>query len=87
MSSTRKQTAKEKRSGQSDVMSDSHNGDIKLGSYSKNELKNYHEESDIIIDSVSKRLQQNSNFVGEDFRSLHNKISRENCAMNIERTG
>ena len=38
MPSTRKQKAREKRSRQSDVMSDLENVDILLGSYSRNEL-------------------------------------------------
>ena len=40
MLSTRKQRAKERRSRQVDLMSDTENLDIMLGSYSRNELEN-----------------------------------------------
>ena len=39
MPSTRKQRAKERRSRQVDLMSDTENVDIMLGSYSRNELE------------------------------------------------
>ena len=86
MPSTRKQKAKEHRSRQMDLMSDVENVDIMLGSYSRDENGNDGSENEVNLDSGSSRPQQNSNLVGEDFRSLLNTNSRENSEITIETT-
>ena len=86
MPSTRKQKAKERRSRQIDLMSDVENVDIMLGSYSRDEDRNNESENEVNLDSESSRPQQNSNLVGEDFRSLLNTNSRENSELTIETT-
>ena len=68
MPSTRKQKAKERRSRQLDIMSDVENVDIMLGSYSKDEERNDHSESELNLDPGSIRPQQSSNLIEEDFR-------------------
>ena len=67
-------------------MSDGENVDIMLGSYSRNDERNNQSEDEMNLDSGSDRPQQNSNLVGEDFRSLLNDNSRENSEMTIETT-
>ena len=86
MPSTRKQKAKERRSRQIDLMSDIENVDIMLGSYSRDVDGNNESENEVNLDSGSSRPQQNSNLVGEDFRSLLNTNSRENSEITIETT-
>ena len=85
MPSTRKQKAKERRSRQLDIMSDVENVDIMLGSYSRDGEGNASED-EMNLDSESNRLQQGSNVIGEDFRSLLNTNSRENSQVTIETT-
>ena len=85
MPSTRKQKAKERRSRQLDIMSDVENVDIMLGSYSRDDENNATED-EMNLDSRSNRLQQSSNVIGEDFRSLLNTNSRENSQATIETT-
>ena len=70
MPSTRKQKAKERRSRQLDMLSDVENVDIMLGSYSRDEEGNVASENEVNLDSGSSSSQQNSNVIGEDFRSL-----------------
>ena len=86
MPSTRKQKAKERRSRRLDMMSDVENVDIKLGSYSRDDEENIAGENEVNLDSGSSRPQQNSNVIGEDFRSLLNTNSRENSEIIIETT-
>ena len=86
MPSSRKQKAKEKRSRQSDIMSDVENVDIMIGSYARDEVENNGSENEMKLDSRSSQPQQNSNLVGEDFRSLLNTNSRENSEITIETT-
>ena len=86
MPSTRKQKAKERRSRQLDIMSDVENVDIMLGSYSRDDEGVEQSESELNLDSGSNRPHQNTNLVGEDFRSLLNTNSRENSEMTIETT-
>ena len=57
-----------------------------LGSYSRDEDRNNESENEVNLDSESSRHQQNSNLVGEDFRSLLNTNSRENSEITIETT-
>ena len=85
MPSTRKQKAKERRSTQLDIMSDTENVDILLGSYSRNVEEDCHIESELYLDSGSSRPQKNSNETGEDFRSLLTN-SREISEIPIETT-
>ena len=84
MPSTRKQTAKERRSRQADLMSDIENVDVMLGSYSRNELEsnsgNVKDEMDFESDRTRQDVVQNS----EDFRSLLISNSRENSESTIE---
>ena len=84
--STRKQKAEEGRSKQLDIMSDVQKVDIMLGSYSRDDEPNDQSESEVKLESDSIRLQQNSNSVGEDSRSLLNTNSSENSEMIIETT-
>ena len=86
MPSTRKQKAKERRSRQLDMLSDVENVDIMLGSYSRDEEGNVASENEVNLDSGSSRPQQNSNVIGEDFRSLLNTNSRENSEITVETT-
>ena len=83
MPSTRDQKANEKRSRQSDVMSDLENVDIMLGSYSRNELDSQLGESETELDLESNGLQT-ANPISEDFRSLINTNSREYSEITIE---
>ena len=86
MPSTRKQKAKERRYRQLDIMSDTENVDIMLGSYARDGERIEQSENELNLDSGSNRLHQNSNLVGEDFRSLLNTNSRENSEITIETT-
>ena len=86
MPSTRKQKAKERRSRQLDILSDVENVDIMLGRYSRDEEENMASENEVNLDSGSSRPQQNSNVIGEDFRSLLNTNSRENSEITVETT-
>ena len=86
MPSTGKQKAKERRSRQLDILSDVKNVDIMLGSYSRDEEENIASENEVNLDSGSSRPQQNSNVIGEDFRSLLNTNSRENSEITVETT-
>ena len=90
MPSTRRQKAKERHSRQLDIMSDVENFDVMVGSYgsySREDERSDQSDSELNLDSGSIRPQQNSNLVGEDFRSLLNPNSRENSEMTIETTG
>ena len=86
MPSTRKQKAKERRSRQLDIMSDTENVDIMLGSYARDDERIEQSENELNLDSGSNRPHQNSNLVGEDFMSLLNTNSRENSEITIETT-
>ena len=80
------QKAKERRSRQMDITTYVENVEIILGSYSRSEDRNNQSEGQLNLDSGSSRVQQNSNSVGEDFRSLLNTNSRENSEMTTETT-
>ena len=83
MPSTRKQRAKERRSRQLDIMSDTENLDVMLGSYPRNELGNDSDrngEIDLGSDGTRGDPLQNS----EDFRSLLNSNSNENSESTVE---
>ena len=79
MRSTTKQKAQEKRSRQSNVMSDMKNVDIMLGSYSRSGL-----DSQLDLDHEAEGPQQNFNGNSEDFRSFLITNSRERSEMTIE---
>ena len=57
-----------------------------LGSYAKNNDRISQSDDDMNLDSESNRSQQNSNLVGEDFRSLLNTNSTKNSEMTIKTT-
>ena len=83
MPSTRKQRAKERRSRQLDIMSDTENLDVMLGSYPRNELGN-DSDRDGEIDLRSDRTRGDPLQNSEDFRSLLNSNSRENSESTVE---
>ena len=83
MPSTRKQKAKEKRSRQSDVMSDLEIVDTMLGNYPRNELDSQLGERKTELDLESNDLQA-ANPISEDFRSLINTNNRENSEITID---
>ena len=84
MPSTRKQKAKERRSRQVDLMSDTENLDIMLGFYSRNELESNSIDRNDDIDHESDRTRQDVAQNSKDFRSLLNSNSRENSESTIE---
>ena len=57
-----------------------------LGNYTRDDEENNISENQINLVSGSNRPQQSSNVIGEDFRSLLNKNSRENSEATIETT-
>ena len=67
-------------------MFDLENVDIMLENYSRNDEANEQNNSDTNLDAESNRIQQISNLVGEDFRSLPNRNSRENYDMTVKTT-
>ena len=75
MPSTRKQKAKEKRSRQSDVMSDVEILDVMLGTYSRNEMDSQLSDNDENMDQRSNERLTNTNPNGDDFRTLFNTNS------------
>ena len=87
MSSTSTQKTKKKSSRQSDAVSDLENVDMIMGNYSRNEVSDEQEESDVDLNLGSNKLDRNTNLLSEDFRSLPNKNSRKNIEMTIETTG
>ena len=86
MPSTRKQRAKERLSKQVDLMSDTVNLDIKLGSNSRNELEYNSVNRSYEVDHESDRTRQDAAQNSEDFRSLLNSNSRENSESTVETT-
>ena len=84
MPSTRKQEAREKRSRQSDVMSDIENMDVMLGGYSRSELESNSEDRSNEVNLGPDRPRQETIRNSEDFRSLLNTNSRDNSEITIE---
>ena len=84
MPSTRKQKAKEKRSRQSDVMSDIDNLDVMLGSYQRqnSEIENERNEND--IDQRSGGREGILNQVENDYRNYLNTNLSENSCLTVE---
>ena len=83
MPSTRKQRAKERRSRQLDIMSDTENLDVMLGSFPRNELGN-DSDRNVEIDLGSDRTREDPLQNSEDFRSLLNSNSNENSVSTAE---
>ena len=77
MPSTTKQRAKERRSRQVDLMSDTENLEIMLGSYSRKELESNSVDRIDEMDHDSDRTRQDVAQNSEDLRSLLNSKSRE----------
>ena len=67
MPSTRKQKAKERRSRQVDLMSDTENLDIMLGSYLRNELESNSVDRNDEMDHESDRTRQDIAQNSENF--------------------
>ena len=84
MPSTRKQKAKERRSRQSDIMSDIENLDVMLGSYQSDYCETQNENDGVGIDSRSNRHEENSNQNENDYRPYLNTNLRENSCLTVE---
>ena len=84
MPSTRKQKAREKRAKQSDVMSDVENLDVMLGTYSRNELDEQENNIEIEMALESRRCQEDTNLIGENFRSSLNANMSVNSEITVE---
>ena len=74
MHSTSKQKAKEKRSRQSDVMSDIENLDEMLGNYANSDIRDQDTLDQIEIDPESSRRQRGFGQEESNYRSLLNTI-------------
>ena len=83
MPSTRKQKAREKRSRQSDVMSDIENLDVMLGNYSNSEIRDQNTVDQIEIDPESSRRQQGFRQEESNYRSLLNTNLSENSEITV----
>ena len=84
MPSTRKQKAKEKRSRQSDVVSDIENLDVMLGNYPNGEMRDRENVEDVEIDLESKGRQQNASHFTGNYRSLLNNSLSDNSEITAE---
>ena len=84
MPSTRKQKAKEKRSCQSDVMSDIENLDVMLGSYQRDNSEAQDRASENEIDLESNRRENSLNRNENDYRSYLNANVSENSGITVE---
>ena len=84
MPSTRKQKAKEKRSRQSDVMSDIENLDVMLGKYANSDFRDRDIVDQIEIDPESNRRQQGIDQEESNYRSLLNTNLSENSEITVE---
>ena len=87
MPSTRKQKAREKRSRQSDVVSDIETLDVMLGTYSKIEINSQLSGNEDNVDRRSNERQTNTNRSGDDFKTLLNTNSIGNSDMTSETVG
>ena len=83
MPSTRKQEAKEKRSRQSDVMSDLENMDV-LGNYAEENYEIQEENVENEIDLRSTRQDQELDHSDEEFKSYVNTNLSENNGLTVE---
>ena len=82
--SSRKQNAKEKRSRQSDVMSDIENLDVMLGSYQRSESEQQDRDNENDIDSRPVRREEGLNQNENDYRSYLNTNLCENSGLTAE---
>ena len=84
MPSTRKQKAKERRSRQSDIMSDIEKLDVMLGSYQRDISLAQNENDEGEIDLRSTRHEENANQNESDSRSYLNTNLSENSCLTVE---
>ena len=84
MAPTRKQKAREKRSRQSDVMSDIENLDVMLGNFRGKNQVGDENMSDADFDLESRRQQGETNLVEGNFRSVLNTNVSENREITAE---
>ena len=83
MPSTRKQKAREKRSRQSDVMSDIENLDVMLGSYQRENNEFRSENNENTLDQRSNEREGQDRNV-EDYQTFLNNNPSENSCLTIE---
>ena len=81
---TRKRKAKEKRSRQSDIMSDIENLDVMLGSYQRDTCETQKGIDEGEIDLRSTRHGENANQNENDYRSYLNTNLSENRCLIVE---
>ena len=84
MPSTRKQKAREKRSRQSDVMSDIENLDIMLGNYQESDQVRDENLSDTGLDLESRKPNKEINSISGNIRTLLNTNASENSEITFE---
>ena len=84
MPSTRKQKAKEKRSRQSDILSDIENLDVMLGNFQENEQFREGVVTERKIDLESERQQGDTIPVESNYRSHLNTNLSENSEITVE---
>ena len=83
MPSTRKQKSKEKRSRQSDVMSDIENLDVMLGSYQRENNEFRSENNENTLDQRSNEREGQDQNV-DDYQTFLNNNPNENSCLTIE---
>ena len=81
MLSTRKQKAKEKRSRQSDVMSDIENLEVVLRNNPNGDMRDRENVEEVEIDLESRGRQQNASYIDGEYRSLWNTILSESSEI------
>ena len=84
MPSTRKPKATEKRSRQSDLMSDIENLDVILGNYQEVDQVRAEDISNTDFDLESRRPQRETNSISGNFRSILNTNTSENSEITVE---
>ena len=84
MPSTRKQRANEKCSRHSDLMSEIGYLDVMLENLTEKSPENGHKNERSEIDTASAGLQENTNTLADDFKSLLNGSSRRNSVSAVE---
>ena len=84
MPSTRKQKAKERRSRQSDIMSDIENLDVMLGNYQRDNSEPQTENDEGEMASGSIRREESANQNENDYRSYLNTNLSENSCLTVE---
>ena len=84
MPSTRKQKAREKRSRQSDIMSDIENLDIMMGNYQESDQVRDENLSDTGLDLESRKPNKEINSNSGNFRTLLNTNTSESSEITVE---